>query len=309
MRKQVKKYLWTLVIIVCIILIGVFIYNKFFSSSKNDEYALLREKAEGEIVYLDTTIIELLNKLNNISYSRYDISMKQINENQQQSNNSKSSTSGESESNSKEGGEESGGGSSSSESSTEITNESEARTSRLEQTASLLNANYEDVKWNEISYSVETLYTAWPTVNIDMKTLNVQDDDLSSFSVTLDGVAQAIKAQDRNSALINLYNLYVLLPKFMSSFIDDKDKLNIYYAKAYVLNAYVSASGEKWNEMNANVGQAISALSNVMGNKDEKSNLQKAYVRLQDLEKATKLEDKQIFYLKYKLAIEELEIL
>lgn len=314
MRKQVSKYLFTLLVIVCIIIIGIYIYMKFFSSSESKEYALLKEKAEGEIVYLDTTIIDLLNKLNNISYSRYDITIKQINQNQQQSNNSKSSTSGDSTSGSQEGGEDEGGGSSESKSPTQVTNESESRTSRLAQTDSLLNSNYDQIKWDEISYGVETLYTAWPTINLDMKALNAQNEDIYSFTVTLDGVAQSIKAQDKNSALINLYNLYVLLPKFMSAFINDEEELNLYYTKAYVLNAYVSVSGDKWSEMNANLGQAITSLSNVISNhnddsKYEKTNLEKAYVLLQDLQNGIKLEDREIFYLKYKLAIEELEIL
>lgn len=314
MKKQITKYFVVLLIILSIIMLGVLIYIKFFSSSESKEYALLKEKAEGEVVYLDNTIIGLLNRLNNISYSRYDVIIKQVNENQQQSMNSKSSTSGQSKSNSEEGGQEEGGGSSDSESSTEVTNESESRASKLSQTDSLLNSNYDDISWEEISYGVETLYTAWPTINIDMKALNVQDEDISNFTITLDGVAQSVKARDKNSALINLYNLYVLLPKFVSYFLNDEEKLNLYYAKAYVLNAYVSASGEKWQEMGANIDKAIESLSNIMNNDDkiskfEKPSLEKCHVLLQDLKSGTKIEDKDIFYLKYKLAIEELEIL
>lgn len=314
MKKQISKYFVVLLVILSIIMVGVLIYIKFFSSSEGQEYALLKEKAEGEIVYLDNTIIGLLNRLNNISYSRYDVVIKQVNENQQQSMNSKSSTSGESKSNSQEGGQEEGGGSSDSESSTEVTNESESRTSRLSQTDSLLNSNYDNINWQEISYGVESLYTAWPTINIDMKSLNVHDEDISNFTITLDGVAQSIKANDKNSALINLYNLYVLLPKFASYFLNDEEKLNLYYTKAYVLNSYVSASGEKWPEMSANIDKAIESLTAIKNKSDEKAkfekpSLEKCHVLLQDLKNGTKIEDKDIFYLKYKLAIEELEIL
>ena len=102
--------------------------------------------------------------------------------------------------------DQSGGSSGGNSNASESTNQSEARTSRLAQVDSLLNSNYDDIPWDEISYGVETLYTAWPTISIDMKALNVGESDISSFSTTLDGVAQAVKVQDKNSALINLYN-------------------------------------------------------------------------------------------------------
>ena len=65
----------------------------FFNNNKNDEYALLTEKAEGEVKYLDYTIIELMNKLNNISYSRYQVTIKEVNESEQQNNSSGNSES------------------------------------------------------------------------------------------------------------------------------------------------------------------------------------------------------------------------
>ena len=49
------------------------------------------------------------------------------------------------------------------------TNQSEARTSRLAQVDSLLNSNYDDIPWDEITYGVETMYTAWPSISIDMQ--------------------------------------------------------------------------------------------------------------------------------------------
>lgn len=303
MKNQISKYILILLIIICVIMLGFLIYIKFFNSSKNEEYATLKSKAEGEIVYLDSTIVDLLNKLNNISYSRYVVSIKQVNESQQQSDEGNTgSSSGQESSEEKK--------TSDSSDSSEVTNESEARVSRLSQTDSLLNADYDNVPWEEISYGVETLYTAWPTINIDMKTLNVSEDDITSFTVTLDGAAQAIKVKDKNSTLINLYNLYVLLPKFFSYFSSNKEKLDLYYTKAYVLNAYVSADKESWSEMDANITQAIKSISNVMAVANEsKSNLEKSYTLLNDLQKGISLEDKEIFYLKYKLAIEQLEIL
>ena len=325
MKKQISKYLLTSLIVIFTILLATLMYIKFFSNNKDNEYAILTEKAEGEVEYLDYTIIELMNKLNNISYSRYQVTIKEVNESEQLNNSSSNSESAgngmqtQEQGSSNQEGSKSGVNSSgsndnnSNNSESESLNQSEARTSRLAQVDSLLNSNYDDVPWDEISYGVETLYTAWPSISLDMKALNINDSDISSFSTTLDGIAQAVKVQDKNSTLINLYNLYILLPKYLSYFLSDEYTLNVYNTKAYVLSSYVSADSQNWEDMNANVTNAINTLSKNMNSADindtEKSTIEKSYVLLEELKRGIGLEDKEIFYLKYKLAMEQLEIL
>lgn len=324
MKNQISKYLLIALIVIFTILLATLIYIKFFNNNKNDEYALLTEKAEGEVKYLDYTIIELMNKLNNISYSRYQVTIKEVNESEQQNNSSGNSESAgngmqiQDGSSNQQGSEskENGSGSNdnnSNNSESESLNQSEARTSRLAQVDSLLNSNYDDVPWDEISYGVETIYTAWPSISLDMKALNINDSDISNFSTTLDGIAQAVKVQDKNSALINLYNLYILLPKYLSYFSSNEYTLNVYNTKAYVLSSYVSANSENWEDMNTNITNAINTLSKNMESTDlkdiEKSTIEKSYALLEELKRGIGLEDKEIFYLKYKLAMEQLEIL
>lgn len=324
MKKQISKYLLTSLIVIFTILLATLMYIKFFSNNKDNEYAILTEKAEGEVEYLDYTIIELMNKLNNISYSRYQVTIKEVNESEQQNNSSGNSESAgngmqiQDGSSNQQGSEskENGSGSNdnnSNNSESESLNQSEARTSRLAQVDSLLNSNYDDVPWDEISYGVETIYTAWPSISLDMKALNINDSDISNFSTTLDGIAQAVKVQDKNSTLINLYNLYILLPKYLSYFLSDEYTLNVYNTKAYVLSSYVSADSENWEDMNTNVTNAINTLSKNMNsaniNDTEKSTIEKSYALLEELKRGIGLEDKEIFYLKYKLTMEQLEIL
>lgn len=310
MKKEISKYLLIVLIIIFVIMLGILIYVKFFYSENNKEYSILREKGEGEIIYLDTTIIDLLNKLNNISYSRYEITIKQINEGQQQSNSDSSKQTGE------QNIESEGGGDTASKdagSTSEVTNQSENKSSKLSQIDSLLNTDYNNIPWEEISYGIETIYTAIPTIKIDMKSLNVSDEDLNNFGISLDGAAQSIKAKDKNGALTNLYNLYNFLPKFLSAFSNDESKLNIYYTKANVLSAYVSANSDKWEDMNLSINAALNCINTAKSGENiidaEKISFDKAYTLLQELQKGISLEDKEIFYLKYKLTMEQLEIL
>ena len=104
-----------------------------------------------------------------------------------------------------------------------------------------------------------------------------------------------------------------MLPKFLSYFESNETLLSTYYTKAYVLNAYVSANSEKWEEMSDNLTEAINSFAIVMSNENandsEKSTIEKANELLKELKTCISLEDKEIFYLKYKLTMESLEIL
>ena len=88
MKNQISKYLLITLMIIFVILLVTLIYIRFWENNEANEYAILTEKAEGEITYLDSSIIQLMNNLNNISYSRYQVTIKEINESEQQNNSS-----------------------------------------------------------------------------------------------------------------------------------------------------------------------------------------------------------------------------
>ena len=93
MKNQISKYLLITLMIIFVILLAILIYIRFWGSKEGEEYAILTEKAEGEITYLDSSIIQLMNNLNNISYSRYQVTIKEVNESEQQNNTSNNSES------------------------------------------------------------------------------------------------------------------------------------------------------------------------------------------------------------------------
>ena len=93
MKNQISKYLLITLMIIFVILLVTLIYIRFWENNEANEYAILTENAEGEITYLDSSIIQLMNNLNNISYSRYQVTIKEVNESEQQNNTSNNSES------------------------------------------------------------------------------------------------------------------------------------------------------------------------------------------------------------------------
>lgn len=71
--KIMKKYIITIAIIVGVILALFGSYYIYSSNNSQDNISNLKLKADEEIMYLNTTIISMMNKLNNISYANYKV--------------------------------------------------------------------------------------------------------------------------------------------------------------------------------------------------------------------------------------------
>lgn len=70
---MMKKYVIGLITVITILVItfgGYYIYSSNKSQNSVDS---LKSKADSEIDYLSTTIISMMNRLNNISYENYKI--------------------------------------------------------------------------------------------------------------------------------------------------------------------------------------------------------------------------------------------
>lgn len=96
MKKEIGKYLAILLGCICIILTIILIYIKSSTVSAQTDTKNLKSKIEEELSYLDSNIIKVMNKLNNITVINYKVYTREINEpsNSQQSNSSQESSQG-----------------------------------------------------------------------------------------------------------------------------------------------------------------------------------------------------------------------
>ena len=73
MKKEIGKYIAIFLGIVCIILITVLIYIKSTNVSSDTASKNLKSKTLEEIRYLDSNIIEVMNRVNNITVINYKV--------------------------------------------------------------------------------------------------------------------------------------------------------------------------------------------------------------------------------------------
>lgn len=308
--------------IIVVILMIFIVFTLTGCSEKQSEEELSKEKIDQELQYLDTKFVSLMNMLNNISFINYKVTSEDIkeekNESKENSSDSgqdnKSSSESESSSDSESGGESnSNSGSESGGEAGSTDNKQENKIFKLTEENILSLDSSSDIQWDLIRSEIENLYSIWTTITIDMHTAGINSDDILEFNTLLDSLAMQAKEENKQGALDNLSKLYNLLPKYLNSYSGDEIKKSVLNTKAHLLSAFCMVNSDKWEDMSAEMLKANQEFSTIINNvnidKNKKLNVNRAYLLLKEAQNSIEAKDKEVFLLKYKNAIQELNML
>ncbi len=297
MRKKIKEYICYFLIISSIMILAG-------CSTNNEE--LLVSKLTSEMEYFDTTISNMLNKANGLTFEKYQVSAEKI----EKKTDEESSSEG------------SGGGSSSGKESDSTSGEENGSSQEGEENQN--NYQYKMVEngvllqektpnWDELTTDIELIYSDWAVVTLDLYKKNIDNQMILSFNTDLDNAAKAIKDKNKDQTLVALAKLYSYIPTYFTGFSDNQMQINLYKAKANIFNAYAIIEQNKNEEVKKQLQLAEEAMIAMMNNMETKNqkeyNLNKAYILLKDLQNTVDKNDTDIFYLKYKNLGEELNAL
>ena len=134
------------------------------------------------------------------------------------------------------------------------------------------------------------------------------------FSNTLDQVLINIKLKDKGKVSQNLANMYAILPEFMKNSDIDKVKKDVISTKINIIRAYSFIDIDEWENVQKEVINAEKKMVNIMNEistteSQKKFNVNKSYILIEELKNSLPLQDKEIFYIKYKNVLEELNTL
>ena len=297
--------------ILSLILVILLVSFTLAGCQKVDEHQELINKSVEELDYLEFSISSMLNAINNIPMQNYEISLKELNldtnENGQQESSSSGSSSGNSSDSQQEGGSSSGSGGSSSGQ-----NQSEKITVTEMIPSNILNRSKE-TNWDTIKQDIEDLYEPWNTIILDLYKLNVNNEQILNFTTQLDNATKAITEENKKNALVSLSNMYAYIPMFLEYFSTDTALKNIKYTKSYIFSAYSIVEDDNWEEVKSKVLEAEKTLTAVINNlefaKNNEYNINKTYVVFKELQNSLNREDVELFYIKYKNFMEEINIL
>lgn len=304
MKNKIGKIILYLVIFIILIL-------SLTGCSQNNDNQVLEEKISTELSYLDTKLVEMLNKVNGISFENYIVKAEEISTESKSSEGS-SNSQGESSSSSGEDSDSSGGETSSSQGGSSSGDSDQASKNNIKYSMEgneiLLQDRTPD--WNTVKSEIEKLYNSWSTIVLDLYKVNVNNQDILSFNTDLDIATQSIKNEDKLASLSNLAKMYSYIPKYANSASKDA-KINALYAtKSNILNAYALIEQNNFNQFKTELVNAeqsfMPIINNISSTDNNQASINKAYILIKELQNINQNTDKDIFYIKYKNLMQEL---
>lgn len=283
------------------ILIIILILTLCLYGCNDDTTEKLSEKVIQQIKYLDIELLHMLNDLNKISYENYEVTTNLVESSNQSSDPNKQ---GETEENS-EGDSSKDSGTSQGDSKKGSLTISQMKTN------SILSTDRDNIEWEVIKSNIEELYLSWTTITADLYKLNVSGENILAFSTQLDLCVGDIKTENKQASLENLGKLYSVLYNIYNNLDMPEGDKNIQETKMNIINAYTLVNLEEWERISEQLKLAEESLNTVLNDleylKDKEYKVNKIYIILKELQRCIELEDKDVFYIKYKNIMEQLK--
>ena len=307
-RYKILAYIFIIIIFILAISFGIY---KVISSNKNEEENII-EKARTEIEYIDNKLMVLFNNMNNIQFDNFKLSIKDTNTSKADKSGSSSGSSGDSSESSSGSGnsgtessqkQDEGDGKSNSDSSSES-----IKTYMLDETGVLIGNS--DIDWKNVKYEVENMYVSLPTITLDLYQTDAQDQDILDLNSEFDNLTKVVKEENKSLMLQQLVKLYEILVKITDKCYDSIQEQVYSRTKLNIYKAYSKLDSNNWNDIYNDTKMAVDEFSKLMTDSSISNNKQysinKIYVMLSELQKASEKQDVQIFLIKYKNTLEEL---
>lgn len=309
MKKYQKiAYIFLVIFVLSIVFI---LFKSYADINKNEDE---KEKTETEIQRIELSFVNMFNELNNIKFENYRINTSQINKEDLKDNSSSSasettpSSGGSSSSESSSSGDQ---GESQKENGSSQSSEESKENQNYEMKLSGVLTNNSDINWENLKNEVEILYSAIPSLTIDLYKININKEKITNFNQEYDNLMKAIKEENKQNALDALANLYNYLPDFIENSTDDINEKILIRTKNNVFKAYSLLDKNDWNAITENVNLANQEFTKILTNSQSSNKNQyiinKAYVQINELQNSTQTKEKEIFLIKYKNLLEELE--
>lgn len=284
----------------------------------------LGEKVCTEISYLDGELVSIINAINDIDYFKYKVKSQEIKSatqgsqsmqssgGEQGSNSDSGGNSGESseegEKSSEEGGSES---SQSSQGSSSSSKQSKGTEAFYMKSNNILGVDKTE-NWDKIKSKVENLYISIPTILVDLEDSNIDKAQIAEFSKSLDELAIATKNEDSSETLTSAIKVYEYLPKFAKEN-GNNGNSNVLSSKYYLLMCYKNANEENWEEYKKSATDLKMNFSNILNNRNmyeqKDINIDDAEVIINEIASIDSGLEKDVFFLKYRNLMQELDML
>lgn len=273
-----------IIFFILLILIAGSSFAIWKNSQKPNDEEKINSKLDSEMEYLNTSLINIANGLNNIVIQEYKITESSNNNTSKNDNSSKENSS----------------------------NESNNETSKISFSMTQNTINTDEIDWKNLENEISNLYKSWSEIIIDLNKVNSNNENILKFSNDLDETTKYIKVQDKVNSLSMVAKLYSYLPQFMELYEKDSRKIAFMQTKTNIIRAYSIIEQEKWEEIKKEISSSINNFNTILNdvnNNKNQYNISKTYVFLNEFNNSIDTNDKEILYIKYRNLIQEIEYL
>lgn len=278
-----------------------------------------KDSSEAMLEKIDQEIFKMANMLNHIPNENYKVSSKQINN--QDSSSSSSQAGGNSNGSEGQGNSEtdsSNGGSQSSKESTSSPSK-EGGASQTQTISEMMPNGVLGRKadappdWNTLQVCIENLYESWSTIILDLYKINVNNNSILEFSKQLDMVAKSMKQQDKTKTVTELANLYHYIPQYVKEYSKDSQKKQVFLTKGHIINSYAYVDQGDWTkvaeELKAAENEFMGMINDISAHPEKQYEMNKTYVLLKEFQNTIEQKEPDLYYIKYRNVLSELNTL
>lgn len=294
----------------CLSIIIVVIIIFMFQTISKENGKDAKEKTLAEVEFIEVKLVGLLNKMNNIEVRNYNVSVTEITQKKSLENESntanEASKSADKENNDKANEK----GDTSSEQKTNDKESENQQNEKFQLKATGVLTRNEDIDWEQVKNDVEMLYSSIPTITLDLYQMQVTQEDILNFNKEIDILTLAIQKNSKEETLKSLSTIYEYIPKFMEKTTNDNLIKTITKTKSDLFKSYSQLDRKNWQEISEMIKKAVDNFSQLLTDTKIDSNKQytinKVYVMLNELQNAVKVQDINVFLIKYKNILEEM---
>lgn len=291
---------------IIIVVIIIFMYQTISKENGKDA----KEKTLAEVEFIEVKLVGLLNKMNNIEVRNYNVSVTEIT--QKKSLENESNTANETSKSADKGNNDKANekGDTSSEQKTNDKESENQQNEKFQLKATGVLTRNEDIDWEQVKNDVEMLYSSIPTITLDLYQMQVAQEDILNFNKEIDILTLAIQKNSKEETLKSLSTIYEYIPKFMEKTTNDNLIKTITKTKSDLFKSYSQLDRKNWQEISEMIKKAVDNFSQLLTDTKIDSNKQytinKVYVMLNELQNAVKVQDINVFLIKYKNILEEM---
>ena len=168
----------------------------------------------------------------------------------------------------------------------------------------------ENINWTTVKNEVEDLYLSIPTITLDLYQTEADEQDILNFNTEYDNLTKIVQEENKLKTLQQLVKVYEVLVKIADKSEESEIDKTVLKTKLNIYKAYSKLDEDKWDEISSDTKSAVEEFAKLMTKKDIEEQKQyainKIYIMLSELQKSTDKKDAQIFLIKYKNMLEEL---